>query len=374
MYNNFRNKISWTGVFAGLAVGLLVFLATVNVGALITALLPLDLRGTGIMGTIWAILSVLLAAYVAGMVSMMTHNPEDRFVTVDDNDSTNEVETTLHKFRYDSKMNGLITGTLIALATTYFAVSGLTNLVAGTLKTVAATTAATTTAAAGTAVAANTNTVPTIESVQAYFNNISRDDIAKAIAAQTPGLSEKQVTAATNAIYAETRRVGAYVQNAPIYEMPAQISRGYEDLKNSLNGNLFRDKLIAENLTVEEANQVVAVGNAYTNQLQAKVDETIRNATELAKKAIITGALTWLLTTAAILWASVLGARSMAHTEDTIDTRKKYAGTTKHNNVHNNNVNVKYTEAHTNDHNYDADVHTTKVTTQEVKNTKKVRI
>lgn len=318
MIHHCKSKISWSGIIAGLLVGLVTFLATVNVGALITALLPLDLTGTGIAALIWTIISVLASAYVAGVVTMLARPVDSKAVTIESTEE--EVETIVHRFRRETKLHGFLTGVLIVLATTYFAVSGLTSAVAGTAK--AAIAATTGTAAATVGAGAG---IASVDDVRAYFSNVSRTEIEEAISRQIPGIDRTQVTATANAIIAEFNRVGSYVQTAPLHALPDTLNKAYVDLKNSLSGQLFADKLMAEGLSQSQATEVVAAANAYIAQAEMKAKEAVDNAIKTAKQATIATTLTWLITTALILLASTLGAMSMAHTEDSHETKKASA-------------------------------------------------
>lgn len=311
----YRNKISWSGVFAGLLVGLIVFIASLNVGALLTALLPLDLTGTGIMALIWTLISVIAAAFVAGAVSMFTQTPDAKVYSVESTDE--DIEAVTHRFRYDAKINGLVTGALILLSTTYFAVSGLTALVTGASKAALATTVTATATTAGA-----TAGVASIDEVRAYFANVSENDVRRFVDENIPGLSGQQAFAVTNAIRSEADRVANYVQAAPLDDLPETLKKGYVDLKNSLTGTLFRDKLMAEGLTLEQANDILVKTEQFVNEMQAKVQQAIDKTVEYIKNTTIVSTITWLITAALILGASVLGAMSMSHTTSSQELRK----------------------------------------------------
>lgn len=316
MVHDFRNKISWSGIIAGLLVGLVVFIASANIGALVTALLPLDLTGTGIAAFIWTIISVLAAAYVAGMVTMYTRPADNKIVTVES--TPEEIETTVHRFRKETKLHGFLTGVLIVLATSYFAATGLTAALTGAAKAAVAATTGTAAAAVGAGAG-----LSNVDDVRNYFSNISRTDVEEAIARQIPELNREQVTATANAVTSEFQRVGSYVQATPVYNLPDVLNKAYVDLKNSLSGQLFADKLKAEGLNQAQAEQVVVTVNNYTAQAEAKAKQAAQEAVEAAKKATVATTLTWLISSALIILASTLGAMSMAHTEDTHEAEKK---------------------------------------------------
>lgn len=313
----YRNKISWSGVFAGLIVGIVVFLASLNVGALLVSLLRLDFTGTGWLSLIWTILSVIAAAFVAGAVSMYTQTPDAKVYELES--TPEEIDHVTHRFRFDAKLNGLVTGALILLATTYLALSGASALISGATKGILATSAVATTATAGAATG-----LANVNDVQAYFANVSENDVQKFVADQLSGLNltEQQSNAVVNAVRSEFTRVANYVKAAPLYDLPDTLNKGYVDLKNSLSGYLFRDKLTAEGLSVQQANDVSAKTTTYVNSLQQKVTEAVNIAIDNLAKTTTASTLTWLLTAALILGASVLGAKSMEHTTTTTELKK----------------------------------------------------
>lgn len=317
MIHPYRNKISWTGVFSGLIVGLVVFLASLNVGALVTSLLPLDLTGTGIAAVIWGFISVVAAAYVAGAVAMYVQNPEAKFHEVEN--TPEEIEYTTHRFRFDAKINGLVTGALVLILTTYFSVVGLASLFVNTAKVATVSVATTTAATAGAATG-----VASLDEVKNYFSHISANDVEKFIDQNVSGISGEQAFAVKNVVAAEFDQASKNLQATPFYNLPQVIKDEYFTLKNNLSGITFRNNLIASGLTVDEANRTIIALNRYMNELQAQVQQTIDKTVEYVKNMTIALTLTWILKAALILGFSVLGAISMAHTTHTREVEKKH--------------------------------------------------
>lgn len=316
--NSLENtKISWSGVFAGLLVGTVLFFAVLQLGAFVTALLPLNVMGTGIAAIIWLAVGLFVSSYVAGMVCMFSRPADEKLVTIES--TPEEVEATTHRFRKYTKIHGLLVGTLIIILTTLVSVTGLSALISGTLKTAAVTTGASAVATVG-----GIAGIASLEDVQAYVANISRSDLEKLIADQIPSLDQDQVEATVNTIYAEFEIAGRHLENAPVYNLPTQAEKAYNYLKHVFvdDQRVLSRKLQAEGLSEQEANQVIAVANQYASDLEKKMIELKDKAVALAKDATIYSTLSWMITAALILLAAVCGAMSMAHTETTHEAKR----------------------------------------------------
>ncbi|PZM83597.1 hypothetical protein DLH72_03570 [Candidatus Gracilibacteria bacterium] len=312
-----KSRVSWSSVFAGLLIATVMFIATLQIGALITAMLPLSLLGTSISAFIWLIISLLASAYVAGMFCMMTQNVDEKFVTIES--TPEEIEATTHRFRKNTKIHGIVVGAAIVVITTFMSVTGLTAAISG-LSNVLSITAKTTAVATVGGVAG----IASIEDVQNYLQNVSQNDIEILLAKEIPELDKAQVSAVVDVVGKEFNKAGNYLASGAVYNLPENVGKAYNYIKYVFveNNGVFTKKLQNEGLTQAQSNQVVNVINKYISEVEAKIEELKKAAEEATRKTVIYATLIWLITSSLILIASVCGANSMNHTETTHQAKK----------------------------------------------------
>lgn len=312
-----KNKISWSSVFAWLLIATVMFIATLQIWALITAMLPLSLLGTGISAFIWLVISLLASAYVAWMFCMMTQNVDEKVVTIES--TPEEVEATTHRFRKNRKIHWIIVGSAIVVITTFMSVTWLTSAISG-LSNVLSITAKTTAVATAWWVAG----IGSIEEVQNYLQNISQNDIEILLAKEIPELDKAQVSAVLDVVGKEFNKAWNYLASGAVYNLPENTAKSYNYMKYVFveNNWVFTKKLQNEWLTQEQSVQVVNVINKYVSEFETKVEELKKSAEEATRKAVVYTTLIWLITSSLILISSVYWATSMTHTETTRKAKK----------------------------------------------------
>ena len=165
---------------------------------------PLRLKGTSIAGGIYAAITALVSAFVAGYFAIKFSAPEAIFGDGTDIDPK------------DASLTGMLTAALIVLFTTFFTLSSATgilasagNVIGGTVSTVtqaAGGIAAAGTSAAGTAaVAAPDSAIEQLqqraqEAYQTVSGDISQEDLNALVARNTQGLNQEQIAATTNVL------------------------------------------------------------------------------------------------------------------------------------------------------------------------------
>lgn len=312
-----KSRISWWSIFAWILVGIVMFIATLQIWALITAIIPFTFVWTSISAIIWLLISLLASAYIAWMFCMMTQNVDEKITTIES--TPEEIEATTHRFRKNTKIHWIIVGSAIVVITTFLSVSGIASTISN-LSSVLSITAKTTTVAAVWWVA----WISSIEDVQDYIKNISRDDIEILISKEIPELDKKQVSAVLDVIWNEFNKSANYLNNSAVYDLPEKTEKTFNYIKNVFTDNnwIFVKKLKNEWLTDAQSKQVVNVTNKYVSEMVAKVEELKKAAIENTRKAIIYATLTWLITSSLTLLSSVYWATTMSHTETTLQKKK----------------------------------------------------
>lgn len=328
-----QRRPSWRGVLAGLVMGLIVVMAMVALALVLSSFLPFDLKGTSIAGGIYAAITALVSAFVAGYYAIKFSAPEAIF-----GDGT-EVD------QKDASLTGMLTAALIVLFTTFFAMSGATsilatasNVVGGTVSTVAKTAggvAAAGTSAVGTAaVAAPDSAIEQMQqkAQQAYqtvSGNISQEDLNALVAKNTQGLNETQIAATTNVLEEMINNTRGDVADMDFTNIDTwrNIDDYAKQRMASIEQTLKSDELItrlqAEGLTEAQAlevrneatqsfNEYKMKTEQYIAQAQQTVDQNLQQAEEVARKAALYSGLFWLISALLTFVAAIAGAKSAA--------------------------------------------------------------
>lgn len=322
-----QRRPSWRGVLAGLVMGLIVVMAMVALALVLSSFLPFDLKGTSIAGGIYAAITALVSAFVAGYYAIKFSAPEAIF-----GDGT-EVD------QKDATLTGMLTAALIVLFTTFFAMSGATsilatagNVVGGTVSTVAKTAGGVATAGAtavGTAAQDNTVQQKAQEVYQRVSGNISREDIRAMVAKNTQNLNEQQLAAVSGVLEDVFNETKGEVANMDFTDLDTwrnidqYAKERMASIEQTLQGPEFINRLQAQGLTepqaVEVRNEVSQSYNEYKvkteqyiAQAQQTVDQNLQQAEDVARKAALYSGLFWLISALLTFIAAVAGAKSAA--------------------------------------------------------------
>lgn len=330
---NPQRRPSWRGVLAGLVMGLIVVMAMIALALVLSSFLPFDLKGTSIAGGVYAAVTALVSAFIAGYYAIKFSAPEAIF-----GDGT-EVD------QKDATLTGMLTAALIILFTSFFALSSATgilstagNAIGGTVSTVAKTAggvAAAGTSAVGTAaVAAPDSSIQQLQqkAQQAYqtvSGNISKEDLNALVAKNTQNLNEQQIAATTNVVEKMINDTQGDVADMDFTSVDTwrNIDDYAKQRMASIEQTLKSDELItrlqAEGLTEPQAlevrNEVTQSFNEYKMkteqyiaQAQQTVDQNLQQAEDVARKAALYSGLFWLISALLTFIAAVAGAKSAA--------------------------------------------------------------
>lgn len=319
-----KNKISWSGIISGLIVGLLLFVSTMMLGVLLMAWSNLDLIGTGgVLGLIWTALSLIGSSYIAGVVAMAVVQPDQKIITVEE-DAT-EVETTVHRFRKEAKLTGLITGSLIVLLTTYLTASGVGAALTGASK-IAGTTVAAVGATAGAAGTAGVVGLGSIDEIRNYVSSISRGDIENLVAENIEGLTPQQVSRVVTAFEDIMKDSQMRIKHEySLRNLPAAVSKEYATIREELTAERLSKRLSDAGISEAEIKTVQSQIDRVVKRIElqlAQFEKDIERLVKQVENTIALTALTWIISSILVLGATILGAMSMAHTEEEHETKK----------------------------------------------------
>lgn len=322
-----QRRPSWRGVIAGLVMGMIVVMAMIALALVLSSFIPFDLKGTSIAGGIYAAITAIVSAFVAGYYAIKFSAPEALF-----GDGT-EVD------QKDATLTGMLTAALIVLLTTFFTLSSATgilasagNAVGSTVSTVAKTAGGVATAgatAAGTAAQSNSVQQKAQEVYQRVSGNISKEDINAMIAKNTQGLNEQQIAATSTVLenlLNETKGDVAEMDFTSIdtwRHIDEYAKQRMASIEQTLQGPELINRLQQQGLTeaqaVEVRNEVTQSFNEYKTkteqyiaEAQQTVDQGLQQAEDVARKAALYSGLFWLISTILTFIAATMGAKSAA--------------------------------------------------------------
>lgn len=322
-----QRRPSWRGVLAGLVMGLIIVMAMVALALVLSSFLPFDLKGTSIAGGIYAVITALVSAFVAGHFAIKFSAPEALFGDGTDVDPR------------DATLTGMLTAALIVLFTTFFTLSSATgilttagNAVGSTVGTVAKTAATTATvgaAAAGQAAQNDGVQQKAQEIYQRVSGDISEEDIQAIVAKNTQNLSEQQVAATSRVVKDLVNGTKTQVANMDFTDIDTW--RNIDDyakqrmaaIEQILKGPELITRLQQEGLTEAQAIEVRTEVQQSFNEYKIKTEQNIaeakaaaeqklQQAEEVARKAALYSGLFWLISTILTFIAAIMGARSAA--------------------------------------------------------------
>ena len=322
-----QRRPSWRGVVAGLVMGLIVVMAMIALALVLSSLLPFDLKGSSIAGGIYAAITALVSAYVAGYFAIKYSAPEALFGDGTDIDPK------------DATLTGMLTGALIILLTTFFAMSSATsilsmagNVVGSTVSTVAKTAATTATVgatAAGAASQSNSVQQKAEEVYQRVSGDISKEDVQAMVAKNTQNLNQQQIAAVSNVIKDMFDQTKAQVNNMDFTDLntwrniDVYAKERMASIEETLKGPEIITRLQQQGLTQTQALEVRTEVQQSFNEYKVKTEQYIaeakqmaeqrmQQAEDVARKTALYSGLFWLSSALLTFIASTIGAKNAA--------------------------------------------------------------
>ena len=297
----FSHRLSWAGVIAGIVVGLVVQLTLIALGTVITALTGITLSGIGIAAAIWLAISVLIAAYLAGLVAVRASAP----ATVD---GAHGIAAMTND---DATLTGLVTGSLLVLLGTllgYSALGSVTGAATSALGSVASVVPGLASSAAS--AASQAAQTPQGQDIIAGFG---QQDVENLIAQASPNLNQVQVTAAGNVVTGILRRATNDLGNlSNVNNIADFVTQRTTSIKKALTGPQFITRLERQGLTQAQATEVQTSITDGINAAQKQVADTAAATARIARNTANTAGWAWLLAAGLTLLLAILGARSAA--------------------------------------------------------------
>ena len=322
-----QRRPSWRGVVAGLVMGLIVVMAMIALALVLSSLLPFDLKGSSIAGGIYAAITALVSAYVAGYFAIKYSAPEALFGDGTDIDPK------------DTTLTGMLTGALIILLTTFFAMSSATsilsmagNVVGSTVSTVAKTAATTATVgatAAGAASQSNSVQQKAEEVYQRVSGDISKEDVQAMVAKNTQNLNQQQIAAVSNVIKDMFDQTKTQVNNMDFTDLntwrniDVYAKERMASIEETLKGPEIITRLQQQGLTQTQALEVRTEVQQSFNEYKVKTEQYIaeakqmaeqrmQQAEDVARKTALYSGLFWLISALLTFIASTIGAKNAA--------------------------------------------------------------
>ena len=314
-------------VVAGLVMGLIVVMAMIALALVLSSLLPFDLKGSSIAGGIYAAITALVSAYVAGYFAIKYSAPEALFGDGTDIDPK------------DATLTGMLTGALIILLTTFFAMSSATsilstagNVVGSTVSTVAKTAATTATVgatAAGAASQSNSVQQKAEEVYQRVSGDISKEDVQAMVAKNTQNLNQQQIAAVSNVIKDMFDQTKAQVNNMDFTDLntwrniDVYAKERMASIEETLKGPEIITRLQQQGLTQTQALEVRTEVQQSFNEYKVKTEQYIaeakqmaeqrmQQAEDVARKTALYSGVFWLISALLTFIASTIGAKNAA--------------------------------------------------------------
>lgn len=322
-----QRRPSWRGVLAGLVMGLIVVMAMVALALVLSSFLPFDLKGTSIAGGIYAVITALVSAFVAGHFAIKFSAPEALFGDGTDVDPR------------DATLTGMLTAALIVLFTTFFTLSSATSILTtagnaiGSTVSGVAKTAATTATIGATAAGAASQTDGVQQKAQDIYQrvtgDISEEDLQAIVAKNTDNLNQKQIAATSEVIKGMFDKTKGQIANMDFTDMDTwrhlddYAKQRMSAIETELKGPTLITRLQQEGLTEAQAIEVRTEVQQSFNEYKMKTEQSIaeakqaaeeklQQAEEVARKAALYSGLFWLISTILTFIAAIMGARSAA--------------------------------------------------------------
>jgi hypothetical protein len=305
----FSHRLNWAGILAGLVVGLVVQLTLIALGTAITALTGITLTGVGIAALIWLAISVLVAAYAAGLVAVRASAPA----------SVEGTSGIAAMTKDDATLAGLVTGSLLVLLGSLLGLSALRGAT-GTATSALGSLVGGTTAVAGAATAGAAQAAQTPEG-QNIIGNFGQQDVADLIAQASPTLDTAQVNAAANVVGGIVRRAAGDLGDlGSVTQLSDFVTRRTDAVKKALTGDELVTRLERQGLSAPQATEVRTSITQAVDNAQKQLDATAAATERIARSAANTAGWGWLLAAGLTLLLAITGARNAASGGRTVTT------------------------------------------------------
>jgi uncharacterized protein (DUF2147 family) len=233
----------------------------------------------------------------------------------------------------------MLTGALIILLTTFFAMSSATsilsmagNVVGSTVSTVAKTAATTATVgatAAGAASQSNSVQQKAEEVYQRVSGDISKEDVQAMVAKNTQKLNQQQIAAVSNVIKDMFDQTKAQVNNMDFTDLntwrniDVYAKERMASIEETLKGPEIITRLQQQGLTQTQALEVRTEVQQSFNEYKVKTEQYIaeakqmaeqrmQQAEDVARKTALYSGLFWLISALLTFIASTIGAKNAA--------------------------------------------------------------
>ncbi|WP_412030300.1 hypothetical protein [Deinococcus yunweiensis] len=276
-------RINWTGVIAGLAVGIVTQLALSALGVVFGA--GANSFGNLAIGTVlWLAVSIAVSSWLAGLTAARAAG----YLTP-----------------AQGRFNGLVTGSLLAVLTTLV----LSNALTAGFRTASSVLGgvATGAAAAGSA-AANTGAVQS-DPVQNILSGLDTQEIGQLIADGAPELSTQQATAATNVVSGIIRRASNDIGSnlGDLTNLGQLVTKRVDAITAALSGGDLVTRLQRQGLTQAQAQQTAQAISTRAADLKQQALDTAAATERIARQAASTAAWGFLLALGLILGMATFG-------------------------------------------------------------------
>lgn len=283
-HGNFLTRINWTGVLAGVAVGVVTQLALSALGVAVGAANADSARGLATGTVIWLGVSLLLSALLAGLTAARASG----YLTP-----------------AQGRFNGLITGTLLALLTTLV----LSNALTAGFRTASNILGSAANAASQAGNAATNSGATQSDPVQNVLNGLDEQEIGQIIGESAPELSEEQSTAATRVVSGIVQRASRDLGRNlnDVSSLDDFVKNRLDNITSALSGEDFVNRLQRQGLSAAEAQTTADAISKRATEVRKQAEEAAAATERIARKTASTAAWGFLLALGLILGASTLG-------------------------------------------------------------------
>jgi hypothetical protein len=299
-------RLSWTGILAGVIVGIVTYAALLILGVAVgfIGLENASLSAIATGSVIWLGISLAFSSFLAGLTAARAAG-----------------NLTPARGRFNGLVVGMILMLLMSIFTLNLVSRGVSSLV-GLAGSVANTTASAVGSATGTATDTNGGLGGVLESLgiqneyQALVNGFNEEELTQLIAQASPELNETQVSAAANVVTDELQSAGRNIgaNLADVSNLGEVVTRQADAVETALTGETFVQNLTARGLSEPQAQEVANVINQRVTETRQQIQQTAlaveERAAELAQAAARTAARAawvWLLMAGVTLLFTTLG-------------------------------------------------------------------
>ncbi|WP_221088807.1 hypothetical protein [Deinococcus aquaedulcis] len=277
-------RINWTGILAGLAVGVVTQLALSALGVAFGAAYA-DTAGGLAMGTIlWLAVSLLISSWLAGLTAARAAG----YLTP-----------------AQGRFNGLLTGALLSLLTTLFLSNALT---AGyrTASNILGSAAGAVGAAGNAAVNGGAGQSDVVQSV---LNGLDEQEIGQIIGDSAPELSQEQATAATRVVSGIIQRASRDLGRnlGDISNLGDFVKNRLDNISSALQGQDFVNRLQRQGLSAPEAQATAQAISKRATEVCQQAEEAAAATERIVRKTANTAEWGFLLALGVILGFATLG-------------------------------------------------------------------